>query len=289
VAFALPILGGFAFGLAVRGAWQRHFALVFRLNTAAGLAVLAFLAGWSFQGGAAGLAILGVILAAQVTAVVAGAWLFRRHDDAPLLSFALYGNPGFWAVPMTAALFGPRAAVVIATYDMLTQPRIAAGVRFLRARAPIAQAARTGLVDYAPTALAVAGLAFGRLQPAPGLVPETVVVLGTVLAVVGAMLLGLGWPQAGWLRTPDRGLVARLLAVHLTLVPGLLIGAALAGVDVPAGAWVLALGPLPLSMLSFARLYGYSSRLAAFALATSIAIATGLLPVAVWLSHRLPA
>jgi hypothetical protein len=42
-------------------------------------------------------------------------------------------------------------------------------------------------------------------------------------------------------------------------------------------------------MLSFARLYGYSSRLAAFALAASIAIATGLLPVAVWLSQRLPA
>jgi hypothetical protein len=289
VAFTLPLLGGFALGLAARGALQRHFALAFRLNTAAGLAVLAFLAGWGFQGGAAGIASLGVILTAQITAVAAGAWLFRRHADGPLLSFALYGNPGFWAVPVSAALFGPRAAVVIATYDMLTQPRIAAAVRFLRARAPIAQAARTGLVDYAPTACAVAGLAFGRLVPAPGLIPEAVVVLGTALAAIGAMLLGLGWPQGGWLRTADRGLVARLLAVHLTLVPALLLAMALAGADVPAGAWVLALGPVPLSTLSFARLYGYSSRLAACALGTSIAVATALLPVAVWLAHRLPA
>jgi hypothetical protein len=276
-------------GLAVRGLWQRHFALVFRLNTAAGLALLAFLAGWSFQAGAGGVVALGVILAAQVTAVAAGAWAFRRHADAPLLSFALYGNPSFWAVPVTAVLFSPRAAVVIATYDMLTQPRVAAALRFMRRRAPVPQAARTGLVDYAPTACAVTGLAFGQLQPAPGVVPQVVVVLGTVLAALGAMLLGLGWPRGGWLGAAERRLVVRLLALHLTLFPALLLLAALAGVDVPDGAWVLALGPVPLSMLAFARLYGYSSRLAACALSVSMAIAVALLPLAVWLAHRLPA
>jgi hypothetical protein len=289
VAFTLPILGGFALGLAARRAWQRHFALVFRLNTAAGLAVLALLAGWSFDGGAGGLAVLGVILAAQLAAVVFGAWVFRRHADAPLLSFALYGNPSFWAVPVSAALFGPRAAVVIATYDMLTQPRVAGVVRFMRRRAPIPQAARTGLVDYAPTACAVAGLALGHVAPAPDVIAQIVVVLGTALAVVGAMLLGLGWPQGGWLGRPERTIVGRLLAVHLTVVPALLGLAAVAGVDVPAAAWILALGPVPLSMLSFARLYGYSSRLAACALATSMAVALALLPVAVWVAHRIGA
>lgn len=289
MAFALPILGGFALGLAVRRAWQRHFAVAFRLNTAAGLAVLAFLAGWSFEGGAGSVVALAVILAAQLTAVAAGAWLFRGEADGPLLSFALYGNPGFWAVPATAALFGPRAAVVMATYDMLTQPRIALAVRFLRARAPTPQARRTGLVDYAPTALAVAGLGFGAVVTAPAVVAEVVVVLGTALSVVGAVLLGLGWPRGGWLRTPRPATVARLLALHLTFVPALLAGAAIGGVDVPAGAWVLALGPMPLSMLSFARLYGYSARLAASATAASVALAMALLPVAVWLADRLPA
>ncbi|MEY2533543.1 MAG: hypothetical protein QOF29_1453, partial [bacterium] len=46
---------------------------------------------------------------------------------------------------------------------------------------------------------------------------------------------------------------------------------------------------VPLSMLAFARLYGYSSRLAACALSVSMAIAVALLPLAVWLAHRLPA
>ncbi len=45
MAFTPPILGGFALGLAVPRAWQHHFAFAFRLNTGAGLAVLAFLAG----------------------------------------------------------------------------------------------------------------------------------------------------------------------------------------------------------------------------------------------------
>ena len=287
--FALPILGGFALGLAVRGAWQQHFALVFRLNTAAGLAVLAFLAGWGFQGGAGSVVALAVILAAQLTAVGLGAWLFRREADGPLLSFALYGNPGFWAVPVTAALFGPRAAVVMAAYDMLTQPRIALLVRYLRSRAPIAQTPSTGLVDYAPAALAVAGLAFAQVVAAPAALAEVVVVLATVLSVVGALLLGLGWPQGGWVRIARPATVAKLLAVHLTLVPVLLAGAALAGVAVPAGAWVLALGPMPVNMLCFARLYGYSSRIAACATAASLGLAMALLPAAVWLAGRLPA
>ena len=289
VAFTLPILGGFALGLVVRRAWQQHFAFAFRLNTGAGLAVLAFLAGWSFDGGAGSVVALAVILAAQLTAVATGAWLFRREPDGPLLSFALYGNPGFWAVPVTAALFGPREAVIIAAYDMLTQPRIATAVRFLRSRAPIPQTPRTGLVDYAPTALAVTGLVFGAFVTAPPAVAQVVVVMGTVLAAVGAALLGLGWPQGRWLRRPGPGVVAKLLAVHLTLVPALLAAAALSGVAVPAGAWVLALGPMPVSMLSFARLYGYSAGLAARATAFSVALALALLPVASWLAGTLPA
>jgi hypothetical protein len=64
------------------------------------------------------------------------------------------------------------------------------------------------------------------------------------------------------------------------VLPGWLLIAALAGVDVPAGAWVLALGPLPLASLLFARLYGYSARFAAAGLVISAALATALLPLA---------
>jgi hypothetical protein len=289
VPIALPLLGGFALGLVMRRRWQRHFPTAFRVNTGAGLAVLAFLAGWSFQGGRGGVAVLGLLLAAQVGAVTLGAWLFRDHVDGPLLSFSLYGNAGFWSVPVTAAVFGARSAVVIATYDMLTAPRVAAAVRFMRARAPVRQRARTGLVDYAPTAAAVAGLGLGRVHGAPGAIPLAVVALSTTLSAIAALLLGLAWPRGGWLGGPERRLVVRVLGVHLTLVPAVLVAASLAGVAVPDGAWILALGPLPIASLSFARLYGYSARVAACGLAVSMGTATGLLPLAAWLGHRLPA
>jgi hypothetical protein len=283
----LPVLGAFAIGLALRSRLERHFALVLRLNNAAGLAVLAFLAGWSFHASVSAVAGLALLLAGQLGAVGLGARLFRRHADAPLMSFALYGNPGFWSVPVAATVLGPRAAVVLATYDMLTFPRVAPGIRALRARAPAPQRARTALVDYAPSAAAMAGLAVGRWLPAPPVVPQLVVALATALAAVGAVLLGAAWPRGrGWLDARQRALVARILAVHLTFLPVLLLAAAVAGLAVPDAAWILALGPVPVSTLLFARLYGYSQRLAACALAISMAVAVALLPLAAWAAER---
>jgi predicted permease len=280
------MLAGFALGLAVRGRLQRHFATVFRITTAAGVAVVAFLAGWSFEGHAEGIVALGVLLGAQVAVVSLGAWLFRASRDGPLLSFALYGNPGFWSVPITGAIFGARAAVVLAAYDMLTQPRVMAALRFMRARAPTPQRARTGLVDYSPTVAAMAGLALGRTAVAPQAVADAVVALASAMSVVGALLVGVAWPTGRWLAVPERRVAVRLLALHLTFVPAVLLMASLAGVHIPAGAWVLALGPLPVSSLSLARLFGYSARLAACALAISMASAVALLPAATWLGHR---
>ena len=282
----LPILGGFALGLAARRHLQRHFALAFRANAALGVGLVAFLAGWSFQWDGGALPGLGVLLLAQVTAVLLGAWLFRRRQDGPLLAFSLYGNPGFWSVPVAAATLGARAAVVVAAYDMLTQPRLAITQRLMRARAPIAQRGRTALADYAPMTLATAGLLLGRVVPAPAVVPQVVVLLATALAVLGAVLLGVAWPERAWQARPKFGLLGRTLALHLAFVPAVLVGATLAGVHVPAGAWILALGPLPVSTLSFARLYGYSARLAACGVAVSLGIAVALLPLAVWLARH---
>jgi hypothetical protein len=50
--------------------------------------------------------------------------------------------------------------------------------------------------------------------------------------------------------------------------------------DLPGAAWILAFGPLPVSIVAFARLYGYSTRTAATGLALSIVAALALLPVA---------
>ena len=277
---ALSLVGGFALGFAFRAWLERWFAIAFRTQFALGLGTLAVLAGWSFQGGVSDVAALGLLLVAQVSAVLLGARLFRRRREGPMLAFGLYGNPTMWSLPVVAATLGPRAAVVIAAYDMLTLPRIALGVRLLRRRAPIPQAPSTALTDYAPMAGAVAGLALARIVEAPAVIPEVVGVIGTVLAATGAVLLGVAWPRGRWFKRPEAGLAVKALALHLTFVPAVLGAAALAGLAIPPGLWVLALGPFPVATLSFARLYGFSAAQAATGLAISAAAALALLPVA---------
>jgi hypothetical protein len=280
VPVALSLAGGFAVGLAFRASLQRFFAVAFRTQFALGLGTLAVLAGWSFDGGVSAVAALGVLLVAQVSAVLLGAWVFRDRREGPMLAFGLYGNPTMWSLPIVAATLGPRAAVVLAAYDMLTMPRIALGVRLLRGRAPIPQRPHTALTDYAPMAGAVAGVVLGRFVGAPEAIPEVVGVAGTVLAASSAVLLGVAWPRGRWLKRPEAALSLRALALHLTFVPGLLGAAALLGLAIPPALWVLALGPFPMATLSFSRLYGYSVAQAATGLAISMAAALALLPLA---------
>ena len=277
---ALSLVGGFAVGLAFRSSLERWFAVAFRTQFALGLGSLAVLAGWSFEGGVTDVAALALLLVAQVSAVLLGAWAFRRRREGPMLAFGLYGNPTMWSLPIVAATLGPRAAVVLAAYDMLTLPRIALGVRLLRRRAPIPQRPRTALTDYAPMGGAVAGLVLARIVEAPAVIPEVVGVAGTVLAASSALLLGVAWPRGRWLKRPEVGLALRALALHLTFVPAVLGGAALLGLAIPPAVWVLVLGPFPMATLSFARLYGYSAAQAASGFAVSVVLSLALLPVA---------
>ena len=280
---ALSLAGGFAVGFALRASLQRYFAVAFRTQFALGIGSLAVLAGWSFEGGVGDVVALALLLAAQVSAVLLAVWLFRRRREGPMLAFGMYGNPTMWSLPIAAAAFGPRAAVVLAAYDMLTMPRIALGVRLLRRRAPIPQRPRTALTDYAPMAGAVAGVLLGRFVEAPEAIPGVVSVFGTVLAASSAALLGLAWPGGRWLRRPELGLAAKALALHLTFVPGVLLVASLAGLAIPPVLWVLVLGPFPMATLSFSRLYGFSARQAASGLALSTLVAVALLPLALTL------
>jgi hypothetical protein len=74
---ALPLFGAFVLGLARR--WlQRHVALLVRAQMVAGIAVLAVLSGWSFHVDVSNVAAIFVLLGAQLSAVAAAAWLFRR-------------------------------------------------------------------------------------------------------------------------------------------------------------------------------------------------------------------
>jgi hypothetical protein len=139
------------------------------------------------------------------------------------------------------------------------------------------------LADYAPTYAAVTGLLVGLVVPAPDVVEEIVAGLGIVMAGIAALLLGVAWPRR-WIGGPQVVNGLRALALHYALVPAVLALAALAGVDLPGAVWILAFGPIPLSVVSFAQLYGYSPRTAATGLALSVACAIALLPLSLTLA-----
>jgi hypothetical protein len=277
---ALPLFGAFVLGLGTRRWLRRHFNVIFRTQVALGMGVLAVLAGWSFELNLRNVGAAGVLLFAQVGAVTLAATLFRARKDGPLLAFCMYGNPTFWSLPVAAATLGPHAGVFIVAYDMLTQPRIAIGVKLLRSRAPTTPSARSALADYAPTVGAVSGLLLGRVLDAPEATATVVTVLGVAMSLLGTLLLGVAWPR-DWIGRSSARLSLRGLALHLSFVPSVLAIVTLLGMSLPGAAWILAFGPLPVSVVAFARLYGYSTRTAATAFALSVAVALALLPVAV--------
>jgi hypothetical protein len=279
VAAALPLFGAFLVGLGARRWLQAHVTLLTRAQLAGGIGALALLSGWSFHVSVGNVSAIVVLLAAQLTAVATAAWLFRANPDGPLIAFGMYGNPTFWSLPVATATLGAHAAVFIVAFDMLTQPRIAVAMRLLRRRAPKRQRPGTALIDYSPTIGALSGLLLGRIVAPPAAIATVVAALGIALAIFGALLLGVAWPKR-WHGPAQLAVGARGLALHYTLVPGLLALATLAGVALPGPVWILALGPLPLSVVSFAQVYGYSARTAATSLALSIGTALGLAPLA---------
>src|SRR3954447_17061943 len=252
VAVALPLFGAFVFGLGARRWLQRHVALLVRLQLAGGMAVLAVLSGWSFELSVGNVMAIGVVLCGQLAAVALAARLFARRTDGALIAFWMYGNPTFWTAPVAAATLGAHAAVFVIAYDMLTQSRIAGGIKCLRHRAPKPQSPRTALTDYAPALGAVAGLLLGLVLPAPDVIATVVAALGSAMAAVAALLLGVSWPKR-WIGRPQVALTLRGLALHLTVLPATLAVATLAGVALPGVVWLLALGPIPLSVVSFAQ------------------------------------
>jgi hypothetical protein len=284
VTAALPLFGAFLLGLGSRRWLQRHVSFLLRAQLAGGIGVLAVLSGWSFHVSVGSVGAILILLVAQLTSVAAGSWLFRKSGDGPMVAFGMYGNPTFWSLPVATATLGAKAAVFLVAYDMLTQPRIAVAIRLLRMRAPIAQQSHTALADYAPSIGAVSGLVLGQFVAAPEFMSSVVAGLGIAMAFIGALLLGVAWPKS-FLGRRQTGLALRGLALHLTLVPALLAIATLAGVDLPGAVWILALGPIPTSVVGFAQVYGYSARTAASGLAFSIAAALALAPLALVLAH----
>ncbi len=108
IAVLAPMVTAFGVGLAARRRLQPHFARLFGTHFTLGVGILAFFAGWSFVPSTENLIALVVLLGAQLSPVGSTAAVFRAREDGPLLAFAMFGNPGFWTMPVATVALGPR-------------------------------------------------------------------------------------------------------------------------------------------------------------------------------------
>ena len=60
-----------------------------------------------------------ILLAAQLTAVLVAARVYRRREDGALVALGMFGNPTYWALPVATATIGAHAAV--AGHRLLTR------------------------------------------------------------------------------------------------------------------------------------------------------------------------
>ena len=268
-------------GLGARRWLQRHIRLLFRFHLAAGSGCCrCSRPGASIVTSATSRAI-GVLLFAQLLSVSVAARVFRRRTDGRC-QFRMFGNPTFWTAPVAAAAIGAEAAVFVIAYDMLTQADRA------RRAVPPAEGAEGAITrdgadrlcaDLRRGRRAAVGLCSRRRRSSTRSSPG----LGIVMAGVGALLLGVAWPRR-WIGKPQSRTRCGASRCTTLVGPVALATATLAGIDLPGAVWILAFGPAPRSVVSFAQLYGYSPRTAATGLALSVGAAIALLPVSLTLA-----
>jgi hypothetical protein len=270
-------------GLAL-GAWTRRWRLSFdrvmRFQLVVLAAPLSFITGWSIHLDVNKIQGILVLLVADAACWAAGRILLHNEDDAASgLATGSMMNTGFWAMPV-AVWLGHGALPFVVLFDQGTAPvRGSTMTWLLRKGAPSPQKPVTRLSDYAPQAAMIAGGLARLVGRAPGWTGSILPVLALVVSVGGFLLLARAWPAR--LRRPPRQ--AQILAVlRFTVAPLLLVIAAVAGFHPPAGAWVLAIGCSWFSFLSYSRMYGYRTEIAAGTIMLNMAASILLLPV-LWL------
>jgi predicted permease len=163
-------------------------------------------------------------------------------------------------------------------YDQMSFPRGLVLTSRLRRFAPRPQAARTALVDYAPSAALATGLLMQVLFGRPGALAPWLPRVGVVGAAATMVLIGAAVPR----RLPEVTHVRHaLLGAAFRFVPGALALTllTLAGVSPPAAAWLLAFAPSFYGMLTLSRLYGYDAREAVATAVVTTLLAASALPL----------
>ena len=146
MAAAIPLFGAFLAGLGTRRWLQQHITLLFRLQLAGGIGLLSVLAGWSFD-----ISVRNLAAIARPARRAADVGRRRRAGVHASARTARCSRSGCSATRRSGRrrwrppTLGAEAAVFVIAYDMLTQARIAVGVRYMRRHAPKSQSARTAL------------------------------------------------------------------------------------------------------------------------------------------------
>ncbi len=278
IAIAVAAVGLLA-GLWLRPRVGERYSSLFRAQIVTIVVPLSVIGGWSLRptietGAALLLVLTGEMLGVGLARVSA------RHGHHPRFFAAAAGiNSSYWALPAALALFGPAAATFTVLFDSLLAPvRNSLYVWMLRSSSPTEQYSRTALVDYSRTLAAAAGLTLLALLGNPGGWSATAIeALGYAAAVTGFALLALALPR----QIPRQSWREALSVLPLRFIPttAVLGVAALAGLALPSGAWVLALAPCWFAYLGWARLYGHQGEFAAAAILISLPVAAALLPL----------
>jgi predicted permease len=274
----------FLVGFIFRDRLERRYRLIYRGQALLIGAPLGFIAGWTFETRASSLLTLLALLATELAVIAFAVRLATVDRISPVHAVSATSNSGFWAIPIAGTLFGPNGAAFAIVYDIIGVLRPLLILRILRKSAPEPPSRTSALADYSPDAALLIGLVLRVLTQPPELARDVISIMAIGLGLIGFALLGAAMPDHAP-RTPD--FVAALPVIPLRFlapVTTCLILRAV-GVDVPAGAWVIALAPPAFRIVALARLYGYERAGATAIPLIAVPIAAGLVPVAAFLAR----
>ena len=280
----LLLLGAFSVGVGFRKKIGGRYQLVYRGQAAMLGAPLALLSGWSFEWRPTSLGVLSCLLAAELGVISVALWLVSHGRLSPVTAVASTSNSGFWSMPIAGALFGPSGTAFAVVYDIVGAARPFVIVRTLRKHARDEQTRRSAIVDYLPATSLLFGLVLQLVRPIPETLEAAVTWLALAVGVVGFFALGAAMSDR-FPRKEDFAAAAPVIPLRFLFPLGSLVVLRALGVEVPGGAWVVALAPNAFLAIAMARLYGYDRRRAAAIPMLAVPIAAALVPLAAWLGR----
>ncbi|MDP4690986.1 MAG: hypothetical protein NWR17_10500 [Candidatus Nanopelagicales bacterium] len=187
--YLIGALAGYAAsrGNRIAAQWRR----LIRVQLLCVSAVLSFLAAWRLPAAA------DLIWPAFVTiiaiALVGVAYLLtpnssERVGRAVLRGWSSIPNPGFWVVPLAAAIAGPVGLIVAVFIDRVMIFFFGFFVWILRRQAPIKQQMRTSWIDQSPLIALLIGLVLNAFTQPPAWTGVVLVWSVPLLAAIGAAM-----------------------------------------------------------------------------------------------------